>query len=448
MNAGYYTLPVNPGAVNAARGWLKLAIASLILAGLFSLLLVLSRTPGVSEIIPWVDFFHTALVVHVDLSVVIWFLAFAGVFWSLTANPGPLAKPALWLTALGTGVLVTSPFLGAGAPLLNNYIPVLQHPLYFGALILIGLGVTLLVLHALFWHHRVLRGSVIGFATLAAAFVALLALLALVTSYLDIGDALQGQTYFEYLFWGSGHTLQFTHTILLLVAWLWLAEASGLGIGLNPKIARGLFMLLVLAAIAGVLVYYKYPVASPEHRIAFTRVMKYGGLAAAPLGLVVVLALWRGGRAVNEQRPLRAALIASIVLFTAGGVIGFLIEGVNVVIPAHYHGSIVGVTLAFTGIAYLLLPQLGYRLPMQRLATWQPYIYGGGQLLHILGLAWSGGYGVQRKTAGAAQGLDILQKKIGMGMMGLGGLIAVIGGIIFLVIMLKAMWPEKAHRGA
>jgi thiol-disulfide isomerase/thioredoxin len=52
------------------------------------------------------------------------------------------------------------------------------------------------------------------------------------------------------------------------------------------------------------------------------------------------------------------------------------------------------------------------------MARWQPYVYGGGQLIHILGLAWSGGYGVQRKVAGAEQALTTLPQKIGMGMMG------------------------------
>jgi cytochrome c oxidase subunit 1 len=37
-----------------------------------------------------------------------------------------------------------------------------------------------------------------------------------------------------------------------------------------------------------------------------------------------------------------------------------MIRGVNVVIPAHYHGSIVGITLAFMGLAYVLLPRLGF----------------------------------------------------------------------------------------
>ena len=120
-----------------------------------------------------------------------------------------------------------------------------------------------------------------------------------------------------------------------------------------------------------------------------------------------------------------------------------MIQGVNVVIPAHYHGSIVGVTLAFMGMAYLLLPKLGFSAPEGRMAAWQPWIYGGGQLMHILGLAISGGYGnIQRKTAGAAQGLENLPEIAGMGLMGLGGLVSIIGGLLFLIVMIRALWLQ------
>ncbi len=127
-----------------------------------------------------------------------------------------------------------------------------------------------------------------------------------------------------------------------------------------------------------------------------------------------------------------------MVLFTVGGVLGFMIAGLDIVVPAHYHGSTVGVTLAFMGLTYYLLPRLGFA-PPGRLAIWQPYVYGGGQLLHILGLAWTGGYGVQRKTAGASEGVDRLGEIAGMGTMGLGGLISVIGGLLFLVVAYQSM---------
>ena len=53
--------------------------------------------------------------------------------------------------------------------------------------------------------------------------------------------------------------------------------------------------------------------------------------------------------------------------------------------------------------------------------------------------------GIQRKTAGAAQGLDSLAAKTAMGVMGLGGLLAVIGGILFVWIMLRAFMKGRQH---
>jgi hypothetical protein len=59
--------------------------------------------------------------------------------------------------------------------------------------------------------------------------------------------------------------------------------------------------------------------------------------------------------------------------------------------------------------------------------------------MHISGLAWTGGYGVQRKTAGLAQGVDRLGEVVGMGLMGLGGAISVIGGLLFLIVAWRSI---------
>jgi hypothetical protein len=88
-----YTLTLPIGAQRTlARGWLWLAMAALIGSGLFSLLLVLSRTPGVNRWLPGVDFFRVALVVHVDLSVLVWFVALAGCCGASTAPRALLAR--------------------------------------------------------------------------------------------------------------------------------------------------------------------------------------------------------------------------------------------------------------------------------------------------------------------------------------------------------------------
>ena len=63
--------------------WLLLSISSLALAGLFSILLVSARSPIIQNILPWHNAFKTSLTIHVNLSVVVWFLAVAALMWSL-----------------------------------------------------------------------------------------------------------------------------------------------------------------------------------------------------------------------------------------------------------------------------------------------------------------------------------------------------------------------------
>ena len=91
------------------------------------------------------------------------------------------------------------------------------------------------------------------------------------------------------------------------------------------------------------------------------------------------------------------------------------------------------------GLTYQLLPALGFNKLNFKLTRIQLYIYAFGQFLHILGLVWSGGYGVERKVADAAQGLDSMGHIAGMGLMGLGGLLSAIGGFMFVVIVIKAL---------
>jgi heme/copper-type cytochrome/quinol oxidase subunit 1 len=260
---------------------------------------------------------------------------------------------------------------------------------------------------------------------------------------------LSGKAYYEILFWGGGHALQFTWTLLMLVAWLWLAGASGARLRLSPRIALLMFALALVSVFVTPWAYLAHDIASVEHRDLLTWAMRLGGgVAILPISLAVVLALAGAPAPSAEARPLRAALVSSVLLFAAGGLIGVFISGSNVRIPAHYHGCIVGVTLALMGLVYHLLPQLGYAAPGTRLATLQPWLYGAGQLLHIVGLVWSGGYGVQRKVAGAEQVLRSPGEVAGMALMGLGGLIAIVGGLLFVLVVVKAFRQPAVLPGA
>jgi hypothetical protein len=446
--ATVYALPLPADArLRLACGWLWLALVSLAVSGVFSILLVASRAPWIKDWFAAEDFFRVALVVHVDLSVLVWFAAFGGMLWSLNSLPrlASAGWAALGAAVAGAALMSVAPFAASGRPIMANYIPVLDQPVFVAGLLVFSGGIALAVLRGMLAVPRVGRAlggdGALRFGLNTSLVSAAVALIAFGWSYLEVPGVLDPKAYYEALFWGGGHVLQFTWTLLMFVAWLWLGEAARSPVPLSPRMATLLFGVGLVSVFLTPVIYLAYDVGSVEHHRWHTWLMRFGGgLAILPFMLAVMLGLARAPRAGEREGALRAAILASLVLFGVGGVIGVLIQGSNTRIPAHYHGSIVGVTLAFMGLAYHLLPQLGYGEVRGRLARSQLWLYGGGQLLHVLGLVWSGGYGAQRKVAGAAQALRSTEEVAAMGLMGLGGLVAVIGGLMFLLLVFRAMW--------
>ena len=426
-------------------------MAALIAAGVFSILLVLARTPILQGLIPGLDLFRIALVVHVDLSVLVWFLSFAALYWTWISKHDDTHwhRLSFLLALLGTLGIVLAPLAGASDPLMNNYVPVLQHIWFYIALGLFCLGITGTMLRALRQFPTITRSisgqEALTLGIILAAITGIMTIGSFITSWLSIPPDLSGQIYFDVLFWGPGHVLQFGHTGLMLVSWLLLLNTSGGVNTVSPRLAVVLLTMVTLPIITVPFFHLAHDIVSPGYRLAFTELMKNGGLATVPLGIAILWGLFAAPKPEPDQRHLRTAIHCSILLFAVGGLLGFAIQGLDISIPAHYHGSIVGVTLAFMGVAYLLLPRLGYRPPDAKFARWQLWIYAIGQLTHIFGLAWTGGYGVGRKTAGAAQGLSGFGEITGMALMGFGGLISVTGGFLFLVIMIRSMWLGRIN---
>jgi hypothetical protein len=79
-------MPGRPSVPMDARRWITLAIGSLVIAGLLSLAVVIGRLPGLSRLIDDPLFFKRCLVVHVDLSLLVWFYAFLAGLVALTSR--------------------------------------------------------------------------------------------------------------------------------------------------------------------------------------------------------------------------------------------------------------------------------------------------------------------------------------------------------------------------
>ncbi len=142
-----------------------------------------------------------------------------------------------------------------------------------------------------------------------------------------------------------------------------------------------------------------------------------------------------------------------------GGVTGITIgtEQINMTahntmrLPGHFHATVVGgTTLAFMGLTYYLIPLIFRReLKLKGWATWQPYVYGVGMLLTSLGMIASGLQGVSRRHWDITFSNAIFPVSIpgtvdlSLAVMGVGAIIGVIGGIMFMAIVLLSVFTGK-----
>jgi cytochrome c oxidase subunit I len=443
-----------------ARAWVLLAALSLMLAGALSLLLVVARTPPLDRLVGDPLFFKRALVVHVDLSIVVWFYAFiAGLFRLLPARGrSPLARVAPPLALVAMGVLVTVALVPGVQPLLSNYVPMLDHPLFAAGLLLFAVAIALALVDPRLLPHG---GGVAGTGLLpeaalpavrGAAVAVLLALATFFVTWLHTPRSLPAADYYEALYWGGGHILQFASVAAMLACWVTLLTPVLGRAPLHRKESAALAALLVVPVLSAPLLALKDP-TGPAYLLGFTRLMQFGIFPAVVLALglcvrALVQAGRRGALAPGWARDARLwAFGVSACLTVLGFVLGALIRGSTTMVPAHYHAAIGAVTAAFMAVTYHLLAPFGMPLPterLRRLARVQPVLYGSGQAIFATGMALAGAHGMGRKTYGAEQVRRTLAETVGMGVMGLGGLVAILGGVLFLVLVVSA-WRASAR---
>jgi heme/copper-type cytochrome/quinol oxidase subunit 1 len=248
---------------------------------------------------------------------------------------------------------------------------------------------------------------------------------------------------FERLFWGGGHILQFANTMAMTAVWLYLSRLVFKKEALAPPVSKALYCLFLLFIIPSPLIYFLHDTSTEAYKESFTSLMRWG------MGPSVVFILAVGWRFFTARRPWRdpgfSSLVLSVAVFSLGGLIGVSIKGANTIVPAHYHCAIGAVTIAFMGLFYKILPSFGKPLWSARLAAIQPYLYSLGIILFAIGLFLAGSHGVARKAYGGAQNLDTTARFVGMSIMGLGALVAISGGIAFV---LNAVFSLFGRAGA
>lgn len=447
-----YPFPARAKASSYIKRWILLTVATLAVSGIAPLILLAGRASMFAEKAMIKTSFLEALVVHVDLSVLAWFLGITMLFWALSTNGKKSFIPYVGSTSLvtfaaGCLVIALSPMMGGGEALQSNYIPVYTSPLFFLGLGLLASSIVLALITLLTTPKADALNPFFRVGVLGNALIVLLALLHFAWACMRVDPSLAGsQDYYETLFWAGGHILQLSYTQLLLLAWIWLAYASGSSLIMGRLSSRVLYCILLvypLVALASPLAFLVGN-SQPYDFLFFTLQMRGGGgIACIALGAMVLIGVARTKKRAAKQKLPLICLLTSVTVFFTGGLIAQWITESNTIIPAHYHGSIVGTTLAFMGVIYLLLPRVGFAdISNMKLSKLQPLLYGGGSVMHAVGLAWAGGYGVARKTPGA---LDAAHSgaELALQVMRLGGALAVIGGALFVVQVIRSIRRAK-----
>jgi cytochrome c oxidase subunit 1 len=158
--------------------------------------------------------------------------------------------------------------------------------------------------------------------------------------------------------------------------------------------------------------------------------------------------------------PVFSGMFISLIGFGfLGGISGVMMgtEQLNLIIhntiyvPGHFHATVVvGTTLAFMSMTYFLIPTLFRRqLMFPKLAKWQPYLFGLGMSAFALFMMGAGTLGVPRRHwdmtfAGNPLGYEFAGTAyLMMGLTALSGIVAVIGGIAYLLITVGSVFFGK-----
>ena len=218
--------------------------------------------------------------------------------------------------------------------------------------------------------------------------------------------------FYEVLFWGFGHILQFAFCQALIIIYFTLLKKNTANIILNL-----LSVFNVLFVLPMPLLYLLFPADATILKDIFSYHMRIL-LGIVPFFAILYLTFTLDG--FNKS-----VFFTSAALFIYGGLLGFLIKESNVIIPAHYHGSIVAITVAFMAYIYYKLNALNYKISILQI-----FSYALGQFVHINGLLFMGGYGALRKTVGMTGGALPIYKL----MFAFGGVISILSGALFVIL--------------
>ncbi len=473
------------------------AVVWLLVGGLLAVLILLTRWQAVHLL--GAENFYLLLTAHGLDMLAFWIIFFEIAvlyFCGSTLLRSRLATPrwawaGFWLMLVGAVLNNVAVFRGDSTVMFTSYVPLPANPMFYLGLILFAVGAligcfvflgTLVVARA----ERTYEGSIplVVFGALTAAIIAIFtiasgAIILIPTFLWSVGyittiDPLMYRT----IWWGFGHSSQQINVAAHVAVWYAIAAIVFGAKPMSERVSRVAFLLYILfLQLASAHHLLADPGLSTEWKVFNTSYAMYLAVLASMVhGLTVpgsievaqrakgyTKGLFEWIRKAPWSNPSFSGMFLSLLVFGfLGGISGVMMgtEQLNMLIhntiyvPGHFHATVVGgTTLAFMALTYFLIPTLFRReVIMPGLAKWQPYLFGLGMAVFSLALMGAGTLGVPRRSwditfAGAPLPYEFPGAAwLMLGIMGVSGLVAVIGGAAYILITVGSLlWGKPVE---
>jgi len=421
------------------------------------------------------------------------FFEVAGLYFGCTAmlNARLVLPVVAWITfammMVGATMVNVIVLMGKADVMFTAYVPLKAHPTFYLGILLFAVGALIAVI--LFFativvakmENRFTTMPLFTFGLVAAAVIAVFTLLNGAVAYgsaflWSIGLIPQVDPgFYRNFFWGFGHSAQQINLCAMVAIWYGLAAITVGANPINEKLSRFAFVCYMFFINLG---SAHHLLVDPGPGFAWKAVNTSYAMYLAVLGSLihafsipaaVEVAQRRKGynrdmfdwlRKAPWKEPGFSTLVISMSLFGfIGGITGVVIgtEQINMSahntmrLPGHFHATVVsGTTLAFMGFTYYVIPLIFRReVKLKSWASWQPYVFGLGMTLVSVGMIVSGLQGAPRRSwditfTGAPISVPLPgATQISLAVMGVGALIAVTGGIMYLTVVLASLFLGK-----
>ena len=475
------------------------AVVALLVGGLLAIGVVLTRWPAVHWLAA--DTFYMVLTAHGIDMLIFWIIFFEIAvlyFASSTLLRCRIATPKIaWaafaLMVIGAVVNNVAVFQGGSSVMMTSYVPMMAHWSFYLGLILFAVG-ALIATFVFFGtlvvakREKTYEGSVplVTFGAITAAIIAVFtissgAIILIPTFLMALGVITEvDPLIYRTIWWAFGHSSQQINVAAHISIWYAVAAIAFGAKPMSERVSRGAFLLYILfLQLASAHHLLADPGVSTEWKVVNTSYFMYFAVLASMIhALSIPGAMEVAQRAKGYNKglfewlrkapwgnPVFSGVFISLVGFGfLGGITGVMMgtEQLNLLIhntiyvPGHFHATVVvGTTLTFMSLTYFLIPVLFRREMINPgLAKIQPYLFGFSMYFFCLVMMGAGTLGVSRRHWDMAfSGAALAYEWPGaaylmMGLVGIGGMVAIVGGAIYVYITVGSLlWGKKLDSG-